>query len=230
MAKLTWHGHSTFSLHTDDGTRIIIDPWLDGNPRADIKAKDVEKLDFILVTHGHEDHFGDVVELAKRTGAMVVSTFEVATFANKVGGVRNVHGMNIGGAHRFPFGRVKMTIAHHTGTVHGDKHGLFTATPGGFLVTLNSGTRLYHAGDTALTLDMQLLRGQVDVAILPIGDNYTMGPEDAAKAVELIEPRVVIPMHYDTFPLIAQDTEEFRRMLGGRAELRVLQPGGSTDV
>lgn len=229
MAKLTWHGHSTFSLHTDDGTRIVIDPWLTGNPKADIEAKDIDRLDFILVTHGHSDHFGDVVELAMRTGATVVSTFEVASFAGEEG-AKNVHGMNIGGAHRLPFGRVKMTIAHHTGTVHGDRQGRFTANPGGFLVTLNSGTRLYHAGDTALTMDMQLLRGQVDVAILPIGDNFTMGPEDAAKAVEFIEPKVVIPMHYDTFPLIAQDTEEFRRMIGGRAELRVLRPGGSTDV
>ena len=229
MAKLTWHGHSTFSLRTDDGARVVIDPWLDDNPAADIGSNDIEELDFILVTHGHSDHFGDVVKLAKRTRATVVSTFEVASFAAEEG-AENVHGMNIGGAHRFPFGRVKMTIAHHTGTVHGDRHGRYTATPGGFLLDLNSGTRLYHAGDTALTLDMQLLRGQVDVALLPIGDNYTMGPEDAARAVELIEPRVVVPMHFDTFPLIAQDTEEFRRLIGGRAELRVLKPGGSIDV
>lgn len=229
MAKLTWHGHSCFSLQTDDGTRIIIDPWLDENPTSDIKAKDVEKLDFILVTHGHYDHFADVVKLAKDTEATVVATFEVATFAGEEG-AKNVHGMNIGGAHRFPFGGVKMTIAHHTGTVHGDKHGRYTSTPGGFLVTLNSGTRLYHAGDTALTLDMQLLKGQVDVAILPIGDNFTMGPEDAARAVEFIEPRVVLPMHYDTFPIIQQDTEEFRRLIGGRAELRVLKPGESTEI
>ncbi|HEX7242430.1 MAG TPA: metal-dependent hydrolase [Longimicrobiaceae bacterium] len=229
MAKLTWHGHSTFSLRTDDGTRIIFDPWLDENPVSDLRVKDVEELDFILVTHGHYDHFADVVKLAKKTGATVVSTFEVATFAGEEG-AKNTHGMNIGGAHRFPFGRVKMTIAHHTGTVHGDKHGRYTATPAGFLLTLNSGLRLYHAGDTALTLDMQLLRGQVDVAILPIGDNFTMGPEDAARAVEFIEPKVVLPMHYDTFPVIRQDTEEFRRLVAGRAELRVLQPGGSTEI
>lgn len=229
MAKLTWHGHSCFSLRTDDGARILFDPWLDENPKADISSNDIEELDYILVTHGHSDHFGDVVKLAKRTGATVVSTFEVASFAGEEG-AENVHGMNIGGAHGFPFGRVKMTIAHHTGTVHGDRQGKHTATPGGFLVTLSSGTRLYHAGDTALTLDMQLLRGQVDVALLPIGDNYTMGPEDAAKAVEFIEPRVVVPMHYDTFPLLEQDPEEFRRLIGGRAELRVLKPGESTDV
>lgn len=229
MAKLTWHGHSCFSLHTDDGTRIIIDPWLDENPRADIKSDDIESLDFILLTHGHYDHIADALKLAKRTDATVVSTFELATFMGEEG-AKNVHGMNIGGAHRFPFGRVKMTIAHHTGTVHGDRQGKYTANPGGFLLTLNSGTRLYHAGDTALTLDMQLLRGEVDVAILPIGDNFTMGPEDAAKAVGFIEPKVVLPMHYDTFPVIEQDTEEFRRLISGRAELRVLQPGESIDV
>lgn len=229
MAKLTWHGHSTFSLRTDDGTRIIFDPWLDESPVSDLRVKDVKELDFILVTHGHYDHFADVVKLAKKTGATVVSTFEVAAFAAEEG-AKSTHGMNIGGAYRFPFGRVKMTIAHHTGTVHGDKHGRYTATPGGFLVTLNSGLRLYHAGDTALTLDMQLLRGQVDVAILPIGDNFTMGPEDAARAVEFIEPKVVLPMHYDTFPPIKQDPEEFRRLIGGRAELRVLKPGESTEI
>ncbi|HEV2149492.1 MAG TPA: metal-dependent hydrolase [Longimicrobiaceae bacterium] len=229
MAKLTWHGHSCFSLDTDEGTRILFDPWLDENPKADVRAADIEKLDYILVSHGHFDHFADCVELAKRTGATVVSTFELVSFCQSKG-VENGHGMNVGGAHRFPFGRVKLTPALHTGSVAGDDEGAFTTDCSGFLVTLNGGTRLYHAGDTALTMDMQLLQGQVDVAILPIGDNFTMGPEDAARAVEFIRPRTVIPMHYDTFPLIEQDPEEFRRLVGDRAEVRVLEPGGSTEV
>jgi L-ascorbate metabolism protein UlaG (beta-lactamase superfamily) len=229
MAKLTWHGHSCFSLHTDDGTRILFDPWLDENPKADVRAADIGELDYILVSHGHFDHFADCVELAKRTGATVVSTFELVSFC-QTQGVENGHGMNVGGAHRFPFGKVKLTPALHTGTIAGDDEGAFTTDCSGFLVTLNGGTRLYHAGDTALIMDMQLLQGQVDVAILPIGDNFTMGPEDAVRAVEFIRPRTVIPMHYGTFPLIEQDPEEFRRLVGDRAEVRVLEPGGSMEI
>lgn len=229
MAKLTWHGHSCFTLETDDGTRIMFDPWLDDNPKADIKTADVERLDYLLVSHGHFDHFGDGVKLAKKTGATIVSTFELVSFAQSKG-AENGHGMNIGGGYRFPFGRVKLTPALHTGSVDGDEEGAFTTDCAGFLVTLNSGQRLYHAGDTALIVDMQLLRGQVDVALLPIGDNYTMGPEDAARAVEFIEPKTVIPMHYDTFELIAQDPEDFRRRVGDRAQVVVLQPGGSYEL
>lgn len=228
MAKLTWHGHSCFTLETDDGTRVMFDPWLNENPKAEIKTDDVDRLDYLLVSHGHFDHFADCIELAKKTGATVVSTFELVSFAQSKG-AENGHGMNIGGGYQFPFGRVKLTPALHTGTVAGDDQGAFTTDCSGFLVTLNNGTRLYHAGDTALIVDMQLLKGQVDIALLPIGDNFTMGPEDAARAVEFIEPRTVIPMHYNTFEVIEQDPEEFRALLGDRAQLQVLQPGESYE-
>jgi L-ascorbate metabolism protein UlaG (beta-lactamase superfamily) len=224
MATLTWHGHSCFLLETDEGTRILFDPWLDENPMADIKAADINRLDYMLVSHGHSDHFADGVEIARRTGATIVSTFELVAFAESQG-VEKGHGMNIGGGYRFPFGRVKLTPALHTGTIVGDDEGAYTTDPCGFLVTLNGGKRLYHAGDTALILDMQLLKDQVDVALLPIGDNFTMGPEDAARAVEFIQPRVVIPMHYNTFPVIEQDPEAFRRLIGDDARVEVLQPG-----
>jgi L-ascorbate metabolism protein UlaG (beta-lactamase superfamily) len=225
MASLTWHGHSCFTLVTDEGARVMIDPWLDENPKADIRADDVEALDYILVSHGHFDHFADCLPLAKRTGATVVSTFEIVSFLATQGHEKG-HGMNIGGGHQFDFGRVKLTPALHSGSVAGDDEGAFTTACSGFLITLNSGTRLYHAGDTALIMDLQLLRGQVDVAILPIGDNFTMGPDDAVRAVEMIAPKTVIPMHYDTFPVIEQDAEAFRTKVGGRAEVVVLQPGG----
>jgi L-ascorbate metabolism protein UlaG (beta-lactamase superfamily) len=228
MATLTWHGHSCFTLDTDDGTAIMFDPWLNENPVAEIGTDDVGPLDYILVSHGHFDHFGDCIELAKKTGATVVSTFELVSFAQSRG-VENGHGMNIGGGYDFPFGRVKLTPAVHTGSVDGDEEGAFTTDPAGFLLTLKNGKRLYHAGDTALIMDMQLLKGQVDVALLPIGDNFTMGPEDAARAVEMIEPATVIPIHYNTFELIQQDPTEFRDRVGDRAHVEILEPGRSFE-
>jgi L-ascorbate metabolism protein UlaG (beta-lactamase superfamily) len=216
-------------LETGDGTRIMIDPWLDENPAADIKVADVDKLDYILVSHGHSDHFADCIPLAKRTGATVISTFELVSFCQQEG-VKNGHGMNIGGAYLFPFGRVKLTPAVHTGSIAGDKEGAFTTDCCGFLISLDGGPTIYHAGDTALITDMQLLQGRVDLAILPIGDNFTMGPEDAARAVEMIQPDTVIPMHYNTFEVINQNPESFREMVGEAARVEILEPGGSYEL
>jgi L-ascorbate metabolism protein UlaG (beta-lactamase superfamily) len=228
MARLTWHGHSCFLLETDDGIRILFDPWLDGNPVADIKTDQVGELDYILVSHGHWDHFADAIKLAKDTGATLVATFEIVSFA-QTKGVEGAHPMSIGGGHDFRFGHAKMTPALHGGEVAGDDEGKYTTMPNGWLLRLNGGQRVYHAGDTALLMDMQLLQGQVDVALLPIGDNFTMGPEDAARAVEFIRPRVVIPMHYDTFDVIKQDPQAFAQRVGDRAEVVVLTPGRSYD-
>lgn len=228
MARLTWHGHSCFSLFTDEGSRILFDPWLDENPVADIGSEDIDELDFILVSHGHSDHFDDAIKIAKRTGALLIASFEIAMFAQSQG-VKNVHAMSVGGGYRFSFGYAKKTPALHGGQVSGDTEGIYTTIPGGFLLKFNSGKSLYHAGDTALLTDMQLLKGQVDVALLPIGDNYTMGPEDAVRAVEFIEPKVVIPMHYNTFDLIRQDPAEFAEMVGDRAKVVILEPGSSYE-
>jgi len=228
MARLHYHGHSTFTLTTDDGTRIVIDPWFDENPVSDVKADDIEALDFILCTHGHSDHFADAIPLASRTGATLVSTFEIVSFVQSKG-IENAHPLHIGGGFNFPFGYVKMTPALHGGQVHGDDEGAFTTVPGGFLINL-PGCRLYHAGDTALLMDMQLLKGKVDVALLPVGDNFTMGPEDAARAVEFIEPKVVIPIHYDTFDLISQDMEAFKGLVGDKARVEVVKPGESYEL
>jgi L-ascorbate metabolism protein UlaG (beta-lactamase superfamily) len=227
VARLTWHGHSTFTLVTDGGARIMFDPFLDDNPKSELKVADVADLDYILCSHGHFDHFADAIELAKRTGATIVGTFELVTFAQSKG-VENGHGMNVGGGHTFDFGYVKLTPAVHSGTIDGDDDGRYTSIAHGFWIDMD-GKRLYFAGDTALIMEMQLLKDRVDVALLPIGDNFTMGPEDAARAVEFIAPRVVIPMHYDTWPPIAQDPAAFRDRVGGNADVVVLTPGESYD-
>lgn len=228
MARLTYHGHSTFLLSTDDGTRIVIDPWFEDNPKADIGVEEVGDLDYVFCTHGHADHFADALPLARRTGATLVSTFEIVQFADEQG-IEKLHPMSIGGGYQFPFGHVKMVPAVHGGRVHGDAGGKWTTVPGGFLFRVD-GARLYHAGDTALLMDMRLLEGEVDVALLPIGDNFTMGPDDAVRAVEFISPRVVVPMHYDTFELIEQDPADFRRRVGDRARVEIMQPGSTLDL
>lgn len=223
MATLAFHGHSTFTLETADGVRIVVDPFFEDSPVAEITRADAGPLDFVFCTHGHADHFADALPLARETGATLVSTFEIVGFAQEQG-LENVHPMHIGGAWDFPFGRAKMTPALHGGQVHGDETGRFTTVPGGFLFDVD-GKRVYHAGDTALTTDMRLLQGQVDVALLPIGDNFTMGPEDAARAVEFVGPEVVVPIHYGTWPMIEQDPERFRDLVGDRARVRVMNPG-----
>jgi L-ascorbate metabolism protein UlaG (beta-lactamase superfamily) len=232
MATLTWHGHSTFTLETAGGVRIVIDPWFEGNPAADRGLGDVGPVDWIFCTHGHADHFADALPLARATGATLVSSFEIVGFCQEQG-LEKVHGLGVGGGYTFPFGRVQMTPALHGGQVHGDESGRWTCTPGGFLFHVD-GLRILHAGDTALTLDMTLLEGRVDVAILPIGDNYTMGPGEAARAVGFIRPEVVIPMHYDTFELLRQDPEAFREQVraevGDETRVEVLRPGQGLDL
>lgn len=227
MHRLTWHGHSTFELVLDDGTRILVDPFLEDNPKATVGAEHFhDRLDYLLLTHGHFDHVADAWGILEATGATLVSSFEICSYAGNVRGHEAAHSMSIGGAHDFPFGKLKLTPAIHGGRLDADGGESYTCPPSGFLITLeDGGTRFYIAGDTALTTDFKLLEDRVDIAVLPIGDNFTMGPEDAARAAEMIRPRVVIPCHYDTWPPIEQDTEAFRALVEPRSDVVVLASG-----
>ena len=226
MAKLTFHGHATFSIETDDGTHLVIDPFFNDNPHFEGSLDDIE-ADFILITHGHFDHVADLLPLAERTGATVIASFEIAKYLE----TRDITAspQHIGGGVDYPFGYVKMTAALHGGMVELPGAESFTTNPAGLLIRLNGGQRLHHAGDTGLHTDMQLLKGKVDVAILPIGDRFTMGPEDAVMAVDFIEPKVVIPCHYDTWPPIEQDAEAFRAAVGDRAHVEIMAPASTYD-
>lgn len=220
--QLTFYGHSCFLLET--GThRIIIDPFLSGNPKAPLTAEQVQ-CDFILVSHGHGDHLGDAVALAQRNNAMIIANYEIATYCAKQGA--KTHGMNIGGSHQFSFGKVKLTIAHHGSGLQTEDGFLYLGNPAGFIIQAG-GKTVYHSGDTGLFMDMQLLgqMNQIDVALLPIGDNFTMGVDDAVKAVEFLKPRVVIPMHYNTWDLIATDANNFARKVQTLGvEAKILAP------
>ncbi len=227
--SITYHGHSTLALEAG-GAKLVVDPFFaPNNPAAKAKVSDID-ADYILVTHGHSDHIADAAALAKRTGALVISNFEIATWLQRHGAA-NVHGMNTGGAFSFPFGRVKLTVALHSSTLpDGSSGGL----PNGMLVTFNDGHDVYFAGDTALTYDMRLIgdRGGVDLAVLPIGDNFTMGPEDAIIAAQWVKAKHVLPVHYNTFDVIKQDGEAFADRLRRVAEIdcTVLTPGESMTL
>ena len=221
---ITYYGHSTLAIATDEH-KLVVDPFLKpNNPLAPVTADEVE-ADFIILTHGHTDHSADAAALAKRTGALVIGNFEVVTWLQNQGAA-NVHGMNTGGAYTFPFGRVKLTIAHHSSTMPDGSSG---GSPNGMLITFNDGHDVYLAGDTALTYDMKLIgeAGGVDLAVLPIGDNFTMGPDDAVVAAQFVQAKHVLPVHYNTFPPIELDPNEFAKKLRRVAEIdcTVLAPG-----
>jgi L-ascorbate metabolism protein UlaG (beta-lactamase superfamily) len=225
--KLTYHGHSTFLVETAKN-RILIDPCFTGNPAAKAKASDVA-CDFIVLSHGHEDHSCDALEIAKRCGATIIANYEIAEYFGAQGA--KTHGMNPGGGFNFPFGRVKLTLAHHTSSVNAGLNPIYLGVPCGILINAD-GKTLYHAGDTALFLDMQLIgRAGIDVALLPIGDNFTMGPDDALVALDFLKPKLAVPMHYNTWPPIAQDGAKFAADAAKAGhKVRVLAAGDALDV
>lgn len=224
MIKYTYYGHASFLL--DDGTsKVLTDPFLTGNPLAAIQADEVE-CDYILLTHAHGDHLGDAPAIAKRTGAMVLGIPEVLDVCLQAESDIKTHGMNIGGSVKLPFGKVRMTMALHSSGVAG-------GVACGYVIQIG-GINVYFAGDTALFSDMKLIgqKDPLDYAVLPIGDNYTMGLEDAALAAQWLNTKNVIPIHYNTWPVIAQEAGRYKEVTEGmtRAAVHIVEPGGTLEL
>jgi L-ascorbate metabolism protein UlaG (beta-lactamase superfamily) len=225
--RVRWLGHACLLLETD-GKNILIDPFLTGNPTAAAKAEEVP-ADFILISHGHGDHVGDAIAIAKRTGATVIANYEISEWL-KGQGVEKVHGQQHGGGFDHGFGRVKLTLAFHGSALPDGSNG---GNPCGFLITCKDGKKLYDAADTGLFGDMKLIGEEgIDLAILPIGDNFTMGPDDALRAVKLLQPKKVLPIHYSTFPVIQQDPHAWAARVKAETatEPHVPKPGGWVEV
>mgnify|MGYP000869579894 CR=1 FL=1 len=232
--EIRFHGHACFEIIGEQG-RIFIDPFLTGNPLAKVGPKDFKELDAILVTHGHGDHLGDTIEIAKNTGATVVCVFELSRLLEKYD--VKTHAMHIGGKYTFDFGVIGLTQALHGAVFVPPEDQESIAYGGlacGFLIKMED-KWIYHAGDTGLFGDMELIgrRHPLEVALLPIGDNFTMGPEDAVYAATLLKPKRVIPMHYDTFPLVEQDPAKFKEMLERdfpACKAEIIAPGESLNI
>ncbi len=224
--KIMWYGHATLGVETG-GSRLLVDPFFTNNPAASARAADVS-ADFILISHGHFDHIGDTVEIARRTGALVICNLEIGSWLEKQG--VKTHAQQPGGGHKHPFGYLKMTAAFHgSGLPDGSDGGV----AGGYLLTTNAGKKIYLSGDTSLFGDMRLIGEEgLDLAVVPIGDNYTMGPDDALRAVKLLQPRHVIPVHFNTWELIQQDAKAWASRVESLNGVKphVLRPGESFEL
>jgi L-ascorbate metabolism protein UlaG (beta-lactamase superfamily) len=224
--KLKYFSHSAFRITTVKGIKILIDPFFTGNPTSPVKADDIN-AEYIILTHAHGDHIGDSFSIAGRSGSTFICVNELAEYCKSKG--FKAHNMHIGGAHIFDFGRVKFTIAHHGSMTPDNTYG---GEPAGVIIS-SDGICIYHTGDTGLFYDMKLIGeiNPVDYMLLPIGDNFTMGIEDAVRAVELVSPKVAVPMHYNTFPVITADPYEFKSKAESKGiSVRVLQFGEEINL
>lgn len=215
--QLTWLGHATWYLETGKH-KILVDPFLADNPSAQVQPDELD-VDFILITHGHDDHVADAAGIANRCKATLVANYEIATWFAKKHGVANTVGMNLGGCVALPFGKCKMTLAFHSSRLPDGSDG---GNPGGFVVE-TEGKRVYFAGDTALFSDMSLIgKPGLDAAVLPIGDLFTMGPQDSVEAIQLLKPKKAIPAHYNTWPPIAQDPQAWADLVRAQTDAEPL--------
>ena len=229
--SLTWLGHAAFRIDSPGGKRIYLDPWLT-NPSAPAGAEDVERMDILALTHGHSDHIGEAVSLGKRLTPKVVAIFELASWLERQGiEGASALGMNKGGTVDVDGVKFTMTNALHSSGFGGDGDAVYLGEPAGFVVTFENGTKVYFAGDTAVFGDMQLI-GRIyepDVAVLPIGDHFTMGPREAAVAIELLGVRRAVPSHYGTFPLLSGTPDELRE-LAPDVEILAIESGQTVEL
>jgi L-ascorbate metabolism protein UlaG (beta-lactamase superfamily) len=225
--SFTWLGHATFLMRSPGGKQILFDPWITGNPSAPESAKKLGALDLILITHGHSDHTGDAVAIGRSSGAQVLAPYEVSVWLEQKG-LKNVTGMNPGGTMRARGLTITMVPAVHSSSVVEDGRILYLGVATGYIVKFENGQTIYYAGDTSVFGDMRLI-GEMyrpDIAFLPIGDLYTMGPEQAAKACELLGVKQVVPMHYGTFPALTGTPATLREIVEPRGVKVVeLAPG-----
>lgn len=227
--KLTWLGHATFLIESPGGKKILIDPWVMNNPMTPADKKKFDNIDVMLCTHGHGDHIGDAVELAKKHDPKVVGVYELCLWMNKKG-AKQIMPMNKGGSQEVGDVYVTMVHADHSCGIEDDGQIIYGGEPCGYVITFKNDVKIYHAGDTNVFGDMQIIHElyQPDIAMLPVGDVFTMGPREAAHACKLLKPKAVIPMHFGTFPLLTGTPQELeRRIKDMGVELHTMKPGES---